>query len=77
MATNTSLAGHRGEQHRRAVTFDPSLFGVIHVAARNVGIKQASCGQRNAGGAIADGYGIGWDAKPLTDFFAGHYPERF
>jgi hypothetical protein len=80
MATSTSLAGHRGEpfgHHGRAVAFDPSTFGMTHVAARNAGIKRAIRRRQIGGGGIGDGHGIGQDAMPLTDFCAGHYPERF
>ena len=79
MATSTSVVRHRGKpfgQSGVAVTLDPSLFGTIHVAARNAGIKQLAGRRRNAGDANPDDDGTGPDTKPPTDFFAGHYPER-
>ena len=59
MATNTNVALRLAEafaRHGVTVTFGQSLPSAFHLAAPNVGIKQAAYRQENAGGAMADGY---------------------
>jgi hypothetical protein len=87
MATDTNAARHWGKpsghhdvpsgHHDVAVTFDPSLFRVTHVAARDAGIKQATRRRRKAGGANSDRHGTAQNAKLPAGFFVGPYPERF
>ncbi len=59
MATNTNVAFRLAEtfaRHGVTVTFGQSLPSAFHLAAPQVGIKQAAYRQENAGGAMADGY---------------------
>jgi len=59
MTTNTNVAFRLAEafaRHGVTVTFGQSLPSAFHLAAPNVGIKQAAYRQENAGGAMADGY---------------------
>ncbi|MDR3534067.1 MAG: acetolactate synthase catalytic subunit [Rhodopila sp.] len=59
MPTNTNVAFRLAEafaRHGVTVTFGQSLPSAFHLAAPNVGIKQAAYRQENAGGAMADGY---------------------
>jgi acetolactate synthase I/II/III large subunit len=59
LATNTNVALRLAEafaRHGVTVTFGQSLPSAFHLAAPNVGIKQAMYRQENAGGAMADGY---------------------
>jgi len=57
--TNANVALRLAEafaRHGVTVTFGQSLPSAFHLAAPNVGIKQAAYRQENAGGAMADGY---------------------
>jgi acetolactate synthase-1/2/3 large subunit len=59
MATNSNVAMRLAEafaRHGVTVTFGQSLPSAFHLAAPQVGIKQAAYRQENAGGAMADGY---------------------
>ena len=59
MPTNANVALRLAEafaRHGVTVTFGQSLPSAFHLAAPNVGIKQAAYRQENAGGAMADGY---------------------
>jgi acetolactate synthase-1/2/3 large subunit len=59
MNTNQNVALRLAEafaRHGVTVTFGQSLPSAFHLAAPNVGIKQAAYRQENAGGAMADGY---------------------
>jgi acetolactate synthase-1/2/3 large subunit len=59
MATNSNVALRLAEafaRHGVSVTFGQSLPSAFHLAAPQVGIRQAAYRQENAGGAMADGY---------------------
>lgn len=59
MPTNANVALRLAEsfaRHGVTVTFGQSLPSAFHLAAPNVGIRQAAYRQENAGGAMADGY---------------------
>lgn len=59
MTANATVALRLAEafaRHGVTVTFGQSLPSAFHLAAPNVGIRQAAYRQENAGGAMADGY---------------------